>query len=401
MANDKGYTGDNFIIDGTINFGILVGLNQNVNLTGIHNALINCQNQAYQTTVGIAVGSLIGEDDYDYYTYTGNLLIDSSVSVNVDSSLSAEDFYLGCGVMIPSTAPDSTITINGRFDIEFGGDGTVGVYAMGYLLGDMIINGIFNIYSSSYQTDGILIGSTGGNSVTTINGIFNITIDNEESMVIGVDITYGAILDNSIIIVDGVFNIVTNGSTAIGVVTIATDPNSELNVDGVFKITSTNPSAEGLIIGVYLANSNSKTTIDGVFTIASLSAFITSAIYIEDANPESIQDISGIYTISSINMALGIYVANDFDSYMNIEDAIFTISSIDENVYGLGFDGMFSEDAKLTINDQTLLDSDKDVVFALSSTQGECAGVIFSEFVEGATIEGTPKFYANTDDYGN
>jgi hypothetical protein len=132
FATDNNNATD-FVIEGTINFGILVGFNENVNLYGENESLINLTDQS-ATIYGILVGSI----DSGQSTYTGNMHIDESVStkiiswsvaygvyfdsivvgsVTINGDFSVQGFATTYGVRFNSTAFGSTQNINGNFSL--------------------------------------------------------------------------------------------------------------------------------------------------------------------------------------------------------------------------------------------------------------------------------------------
>jgi hypothetical protein len=154
-----------FHISGTVNFGILVGFNENVNLYGENGSLINLTGQTGKT-YGILVGSTESGSD----TYAGNIYIDKSISANIASSASGG---FSSGVWIDSTASGST-TINGSFSVSSSGNssGAYGVWIRSTTAGSTTINGNF-LVSSESDAGGVWIEST-ANGSTTINGNFSI-----------------------------------------------------------------------------------------------------------------------------------------------------------------------------------------------------------------------------------
>jgi hypothetical protein len=142
---------DEFYISGTINFGILVGFNENINLYG-EGGLINVVD-GDTDKYGIMVGSTDSGSD----TYTGNMYIDESVTVKISSV---------AGVCY-------------------------GVYIDSQISGDTTINGNFYV-RGNYYTTGVKLGSTGTNSTQNINGNFVL-----DSMNVG-GVLYGVIFTSTV-----------------------------------------------------------------------------------------------------------------------------------------------------------------------------------------------------------
>jgi hypothetical protein len=138
LAADNNNATD-FIIDGSVDFGILVGFIENVNLYGENGSLINLTGQTVNTW-GILVGSTSSGSD----TYTGNMHIDKSVTANISSNDNA------CGVYFEPTATGS-ITINGNFSVfDPGSSGSAsGVGFSSTVSGSITINGNFSVCSDS------------------------------------------------------------------------------------------------------------------------------------------------------------------------------------------------------------------------------------------------------------
>jgi hypothetical protein len=124
-----------FMIDGTINFGILVGFGEDVNLYGENGCLINLINQT-DDTYGILVGSTDAGSD----TYTGNMYIDDSVAANISTSREAYGVYFGSDVA-------GSATINGNFSVSSSGTVAYGVYFNSVVASSIAINGNFSVSS--------------------------------------------------------------------------------------------------------------------------------------------------------------------------------------------------------------------------------------------------------------
>ncbi|GHU30702.1 hypothetical protein FACS1894166_00820 [Bacilli bacterium] len=80
-------TTDDFVIDGIVNFGILVGFDENINLYGSSGSLMNITTTNVET-YGIIVGSE-SPPEADHDSYTGKMYISHSVSCNISASATA------------------------------------------------------------------------------------------------------------------------------------------------------------------------------------------------------------------------------------------------------------------------------------------------------------------------
>jgi hypothetical protein len=101
-SNDNGGTAI-FTISGTVNFGILVGFNENVSLYGESGSLIDLTDQD-TPLYEILVGSTESQNN----TYTGNMYIDETVNVHLTGSST------GNGVFFNNIGQSSHVTINGN-----------------------------------------------------------------------------------------------------------------------------------------------------------------------------------------------------------------------------------------------------------------------------------------------
>jgi hypothetical protein len=217
-----------FYISGTINFGILVGFDENVSLYGENGCLISLINQT-EDTYGILVGSTVAGSD----TYTGNMYVDESISANIVSSgyaygvyfnsttsgsiqnidgnfsVSSEDFAFG--VYFYSSAADSTQNVNGNFLVSSSYGNAYGVYFNSTAAGSaQNVNGNFSI-SGWDNANGVFFNSAGASSLT-INGNFSIFSD---------DFAYGVYFNStasgSIQNINGNFSISSSSGSAYGV----------------------------------------------------------------------------------------------------------------------------------------------------------------------------------------
>jgi hypothetical protein len=172
-----------FMIDGAINFGILVGFNENVNLYGGNGSLINLINQT-QNTYGVLVGSANTGSD----TYTGNMYIDNSVTANIsapaDSGVrfnptAVNDFRNSAFGVFFGSSTAGAITIDGNFSV-YSSSGSSGVYFDSAVGGSMAINGNFSI-SGLGNSYGVYFDSTSPNSILNINGNFSVSSDDADA----------------------------------------------------------------------------------------------------------------------------------------------------------------------------------------------------------------------------
>jgi hypothetical protein len=184
----------------------LVGFNENVSLYGADGSLINLINQTHDT-YGILVGSTVAGSD----TYTANMYIDDSVTVNIsapssigvrfnptgvndyrnrafgvyfessttgaiiiDGNFSVYSSSAPCGVRFGSTVTGSTQTINGNFSVS-GLGGVFGVHFGSTAAGStQNINGNFSISSSDGDACGVYFDDTAAGSTLTINANFSL-----------------------------------------------------------------------------------------------------------------------------------------------------------------------------------------------------------------------------------
>jgi hypothetical protein len=180
-----------FMIKGSINFGILVGFSENVNLYGEDDGLINLTNQDED-----AYGVLVGSTDAEQDAYTGNMYIDGSVTANISSSNDAYGVSFSCvaagsitvngsflitadagdayGVYFESTSVDSTQNINGNFSVCSSSPASFGVCFLLTVFGSTTINGNFSVSAPDYAY-GVYFDSTNVASTQNISGSFSIS----------------------------------------------------------------------------------------------------------------------------------------------------------------------------------------------------------------------------------
>ncbi|GMO13668.1 MAG: hypothetical protein Ta2E_03320 [Mycoplasmoidaceae bacterium] len=302
--NIKNGSYDAITIKDEVDFGILVGLNQSVQVHGDNgNIKLLSQNS---TTYGIVVGSTISSPS-GQYIYTGDMIIDDSLNVNISSSSSAY------GVAFNSVAPTSTISIAGTFDISSAdpyinpssnySTGATGVYFALASKGTITISGTFTISleygaSSSSSANGVWIFSLYSCSLT-ISGIFNISSEKNSC---GVYFYNGLASDGS------------------------------LNISGVFTISSNQD-----LFGVYFrADTYASISIPGTFTIVSNSGSSAFGVYF-NSNDRNIVNISGVFTLSSGSTAYGIKFYGYDTNTVRMINATFAIYDTINDVVGVQY----------------------------------------------------------------
>jgi hypothetical protein len=265
-----------------------------------------------------------------------------------------------CGVYFVSAATDSNIVIDGIFGI-YSSDG----YAVGVCFDStdvdstQTINGTFKIYSYALQAGGKSSSEVCGvlfTSITrgfiTINGAFKISSSSSDLS----DLVYGVHFNDDIfgnVTINGIFAISSFCSSTIfgptssaSGVTFNSSVNSNVVIDATFAIFSSSVSSDvstnacGIIF-----NDSSVTgdiTIKGTFTISSTSLSYADArgVDLHETAIGSIQIIDGIFTISSSNSAYGVF--SEFTNYDDSNIAIggsFAFSALD--CYSINFSNRF------------------------------------------------------------
>jgi hypothetical protein len=276
FSDDNGNATD-FVIDGTINFGLLVGFNENVNLYGENGSLIDLTGQTTDT-YGILVGSIEAGQD----TYTGNMYIDSSVTANISSSTNTSGVYFDstaagtitvngnfslfasqprsfdCGVYFDSVAVGSTQNINGNFWINYQNQTTSAVSDVWFdsvgVNSTQNINGNFSAFSGADATC-IHFGSTAAGSIQNVNGNFAAHGGAGKGCPVGFASTASGSTQN----INGNFS--SGGRNASGVEVNAAAAGS-MTVNGNFSF-STHDSPEGVR---FLGTVSGTITINGNFS---------------------------------------------------------------------------------------------------------------------------------------
>jgi hypothetical protein len=280
-AAAKGYDGNDFIIDGTVNFGIMIGFDQNINLSGTSNALLNCVATAHDA-VGIVVGSTdnptLGQD-----IYQGNMNIYPSVAVNVVSSdiTSLVNVY---GVLCSSTSPGSTQSVNGTFTLSAVSTNS-SVYGVGFDIADgsITIGGIFNIFSAGAAAMGAYFSHTVDGSTQTIDGVFVITDSNNAN---------DGRLDS--------LSFSESAGMAYGVFSNDTAGGSTQIISGTFSISSFNIAA-----GVMFQDAAGAVTVNGAFTISAVTVF---GVGIQRHAGSA--EITGVFTVYGSSDVGGVSLGN-------------------------------------------------------------------------------------------
>ncbi|MDR3330215.1 MAG: hypothetical protein LBS76_02965, partial [Mycoplasmataceae bacterium] len=239
-ATAKGCSDNFFVINGTVNYGILIDYDQSVSLYGINDGTIQLGTLSQPLAGGAVIGIAVGNIGSSSTPYSGNLLIDKSVVVNIYSSSTV------FGIYFYSTAANSTQTISGTFTISTDGIAS-GVVFASTVAGNTTISGTFTISSTSGSVYGVYFDSTvAGN--TTISGTF--TISSTSGSAYGVYFA-SAIAGNTTI--SGTFTISTDG-VALGVIFYSTAAGSTQTISGTFTISSTDGC------GVYFVSTAANST---------------------------------------------------------------------------------------------------------------------------------------------
>ncbi|MDR0825788.1 MAG: hypothetical protein LBM72_00810, partial [Mycoplasmataceae bacterium] len=364
-------TTNDFVIDGVVDFGVMIGFNESISLYGNTDSLI-VSNEAVDYGLGITVATTTESEAAD--TYTGDIYIDKTVSFQIF------DAVYPIGVNIDSSiATSSEITVNGKFEltatsatsyavgVEFDSDcsGKLivdgaftinseylswGVYIYGQIIGDVIINGTF-ILNALNEASGVVFYGEVKNDVT-IDGTFSINSD---------DVAYGVQFSNEIVSstqnINGVFDIRSTTSNTIGVLFVHTDTGSFQNINGTFSIDTSCSDATTIYALQFGGTIAGKTTINGYFAV------------------------------NSLGYSGGVYFATNTTGEIDI-NGIFTLNAGEGDAQGVVFGGGVSD---VTINGAFVLYRD-------SSSSYSNFGVSFGS--EPESIEGTPSFYSNSIDWG-
>jgi hypothetical protein len=240
---------DNFIINGTITFGILIDFNQNCNFEGNLNSLIQIgtsQVPMNVDTYGFVVGATIAPITDD--GYNGKLYIAPSVNVHVVSNAS---MY---GVNIQKTKFGSIQIINGNFTLTNANQDTTISDAYGINIdeanGSSIIDGTFSLYFQSVMNNVACIRITGSGvgAMQIINGNFSVDCNaSGQRGLVGVLIGQNQLLPQlGNFVINGVFTINnSNSSDYAAGVQISTTQTGLFGINGVFTL-----SANGNVYGV-------------------------------------------------------------------------------------------------------------------------------------------------------
>ncbi|GHU30715.1 hypothetical protein FACS1894166_00860 [Bacilli bacterium] len=270
---DKGITDQvDFVIDGTIDFGILVGFDENIYLYGETDSLmdINVTTNAF----GIVVGSQI--DPASTISYTGTMNIDNSVHCIIYSTVDAYGVYFHSNVV-------GDTTINGVFTISFSSGSSADAYGVSFfetVSGDTTINGVFIISSSISAYGTFFLGDVSGD--TTINGVFTISSADVHGVLFVGDVSGDTTIN-------GVFTIYANN--AYGTFFLG-DVSGDTTINGVFTIISIYSPT-----GVYFNSTISgDTTINGIFTISSSSSASASGVYFECTPTGELSGVPNFYS---------------------------------------------------------------------------------------------------------
>jgi hypothetical protein len=273
-----------FIIDGTINFGILVGFNEDVSLYGENGSLINLTGQT-QDTYGILVGSTAAGSD----TCAGNMYIDESINANIISSNIAYDVYFDSAVA-------GTTTINGNFSLSSTQASATGVIFNKTTAGAITIDGNFSVSSSSSSAYGVYFGSTVAGSIQKINGNFSVSSTNGVACGVYFDsTTYRSTT------IDGNFSI-SSENNAYGVWFNSTIAGTT-TINGNFSVFSTTAGAYG--VGFDSTAAGSIQNVNGNFCVSS-SGSGAYGVRFDTTADGSTQDINGNFSITSNGMTYGV-----------------------------------------------------------------------------------------------
>ncbi|GHU30711.1 hypothetical protein FACS1894166_00850 [Bacilli bacterium] len=366
FRKEKNITTDDFVIDGIVNFGILVGFDENINLYGSGGSLMNVVNQT-TNAYGIVVGSISGTGSS--ISYTGTMNIDNSVHCNISSSA---DAY---GVYFYSINADSAQTINGVFTISSSSN------------------------SSNAYACGVYFNSTAADSTQTINGVFTISSSNSSNAY-----AYGVQFYSTVsgdITVNGVFTISSSSDSSNAFahgVSFSSIVSGDITVNGTFTISSyssnsLNADAYGVYFYSITVNADSTQTINGVFTISSSGS--VHGVHFQLSASSCDTTINGVFTLSALTVT-GVYFLPTMSGKTTI-NGVFTISasSTTTSVYAIGVGFLSTVSGDITINGVFTISSSSS-----SSSSASASGVYFERTPSGK-LSGVPKFCSNKIDSGD
>jgi hypothetical protein len=335
-VSDEGINTSDFIIEGEIDFGILVDFDEDMNLFGDSQSLIKLGDQAnpllYGECYGIIVGS-VSRPVSSKCTYSGKMNIDNSVNVFINAS---SDF--ASGVYFEET-DNANIVINGVFTVSNILGQTYGVcsnasVATSVITSSVAVNGTFRINSNSSSAYGFCFFQENViDSNIDTDGIFIINAYGEAV------VCYFLAVTRSNVTVD-VVSTVNGGAGADGVrVSNEVADKSTFNIDGVFMINSSTNAAQGVLLESIISSSIS---IGGVFTIE---GNYIAAIYFSGGISDSNIDISGVFTTNNIGNSGDTLIDFYYHTTSFIKDSVLNINGtfVDNSstgVTGISFSDM-------------------------------------------------------------
>jgi hypothetical protein len=165
-----------FIIEGTVDFGFLVGFNESFELSGATNSSIDIHSDEAiaGSMTGIMIGSLAQPASEDAATYSGNMNIDNSVKMSIDNPNASGFVLLG-----NKTTSTSQIILYGYF--YCGGFDEVTAVSFVSMVGHLILSGSFMLEGETPASQGgnttdvfAYSGGLGWASLTDFSGEFSL-----------------------------------------------------------------------------------------------------------------------------------------------------------------------------------------------------------------------------------